>query len=312
MNKGKILITGCSGFLGGYLLKEYSKEDNVEIFGITEIKDFCSVDMEVINIDIRDGEKLDGIVRKIKPEAVFHFAAISNVGFSWKNPALTYDVNFLGSSNLLESLRKYSPNAKILLMSSAEVYKSENVNFINENSPIDISNPYALSKYAMEILGKLYEKNYGMNVLTVRSFNFTGPGQNRSFVISDFSYQIAAIEKGIRPPEIKVGNLSARRDFSDVRDIARYLRIIMGKGDPGKIYNICSGSDYSIEELLNFLLEMSEVKIKIEVDKERFRLSDSPILSCDNTLIRNRFNLHPQFKIKQTLKDILAFWRKRI
>ena len=197
-------------------------------------------------------------------------------------------------------------------MSSAEVYKAEVGKRITENSSIEIKNPYALSKYAMEMVGKLYEKIYGMNVLIVRSFNFTGPGQSRAFVISDFSYQIAAIEKNLSAPIIRVGNLSVRRDFSDVRDIASYLNTVMEHGAQGEIYNLCSGNSYSINELLELLLGISKKRIKIEVDKDKLRVSDSPVLSCDNRLIKSKFNLKPKYSIERTLEDSLNFWRKKL
>ncbi len=307
----KVLISGCSGFLADYLVREFP-EDEYSLYGITEVKDFINNKIKVFNTDIRNKSEIDNIIKDIDPDIVFHLAAISNVGFSWKDPGLTYDVNFIGSSNLFESLRKYSPNAKVLLMSSAEVYKVEDEKIITENSPVEITNPYALSKYSMELLGDLYQRSYGMSVFTVRSFNFTGPGQSKDFVVSDFSFQIASIEKGIFDPVIRVGNLSAKRDFSDVRDIARYLKVIQGKAEPGEKINICSGHSYSIKELLDILLGMSKVEIKIEVDRKKFRVVDSPVLSCNNSYIKNRFNLNPVYSIEQTLKDSLDFWRERV
>jgi GDP-4-dehydro-6-deoxy-D-mannose reductase len=311
MSLKKVLISGCSGFLADFLIREFPKNE-YSVYGITEVNGFVDKRIKVFNVDIREKSKIDNIIKSINPDIVFHLAAISNVGFSWKDPALTYDVNFIGSSNLLESLRKYSPKARVLLMSSAEVYKVEDGKIITETSPVEISNPYALSKYSMELLGNLYQRSYGISVFTVRSFNFTGPGQNKDFVVSDFSFQIASIEKGISAPIIRVGNLSAKRDFSDVRDIARYLRIIQDKADSGDIINICSGYSYSIKELLDILLGMSKVKIKVEVDRKKFRVLDSPVLSCNNNFIKNRFNLKPMYSIKQTLKDSLDFWREKI
>ncbi len=306
----KILITGCSGFLSSYLQREFST-DNFKIFGITEVDNYSSDKMEVIQVDIRDSEMLDDVVRDIRPELIFHLAAISNVGFSWKNPSLTYEVNFLGSENLMGSILRFSPDARIVLMSSAEIYARKISGKIDESAKISPANPYSLSKYAMEMAADLYSDSNRLNIIKVRSFNFTGPGQNNNFVSSDFASQIAKIEKGEREPVIIVGNLSAKRDFSDVRDIARYLSVLGSKGRIGEIYNTCSGSVYSIEEILNMLLELSRTEIRIEIDKERFRPVDSPLLWGDNSKIKKEFGLSPAFDIKRTLFDLLEHERKK-
>ncbi len=306
----RILITGCSGFLSSYLYREFVS-GNYSLYGITEIDDFSSDAMEVIKADIRDKKKLDEVIRDIKPDIIYHLAAISNVGFSWKNPGLTYEVNFIGSTNLLESTLKYSPRTRIVLMSSAEVYSQEKSGKINEFAKISPENPYSLSKYAMEMAADLYLRSEKLEIIKIRSFNFTGPGQNNSFVSADFASQIAKIEKGEREPVIKVGNLSAKRDFSDVRDISRYLSVLGKKGKSGEIYNICSGSVHSIEEILHMLLEFAKMEIRIETDKEKFRPVDSPLLWGDNSKINREFGLSPAFDMKTTLFDLLEYERAK-
>ena len=172
-------------------------------------------------------------------------------------------------------------------------------------------NPYALSKMAMEMAGDLYLRTKKLEIIKVRSFNFIGPGQDVKFVSSNFAWQIANIEKGKKERIIKVGNLSAERDFSDVRDIARYMKVIGTEGKSGSIYNLCSGNVYSIKYILDILLKHSNEKIKIEVDKERFRPVDIPKLAGDNSLIQSKFGLIPEYSIEQTLRDTLDFWRNR-
>lgn len=305
----RVFITGCSGFLASYLSALLLEEGNSEVFGITEIQGFNSDRFTVLNIDIREKDKLFAAVKEIKPDITFHLAAVTNVGFAWKNPNLTYEVNFIGSSNLLEAIALYSPVSRILLMSSAELYGRTKKKLSGETMKISVKNPYSLSKYAMEMLADLYMKARNLDVTKIRSFNFIGPGQDRKFVASDFSSQIAAIEKGEKEPLIRVGNLSAVRDFSDVRDTARYLNVIAEKGDRGGIYNLCSGKTYSIRQILDILLSFSTAKIKIAADENKLRPLDIPRLAGDCSLIREKFDLYPRYEIEQTLLDLLNYWR---
>ncbi|MCP4154910.1 MAG: NAD-dependent epimerase/dehydratase family protein [bacterium] len=317
MAEKKVLISGCSGFLATYLIKTLLKENNekYEIHGFTEVPAFKSEDIKVTQIDIRNREAVFALVEEIKPDITFHLAAISNVGYSWKNQKLTYDINFVGSSNLIEAISAYSPACRVLLMSSAELYggfKGATHTLIDETVPRTARNPYALSKLAMEMAGELHVQARGMDIIKLRSFNFTGPSQDKKFVSSDFSYQIAEIEKGLREPVIKAGNLSAVRDISDVRDIARYLSVIAREGEKDAVYNLCSGKALSIRELLETLLSLSQKEIKIVVDDNKIRPIDIPRLAGNNALIQKKFNLFPQYKIEQTLADILNYWRDEI
>jgi len=305
----RILITGCSGFLASYLIKQLNKDKSHEITGITEIISFSSTDYQVYHVDIRERDEVFKLIQSIKPEIIFHLAAISNVGFSWKNQKLTYEINFIGSSNVIEAVSLFSPESRIILMGSAELYGDSGKDPINEKYKISAKNPYALSKMAMEMVGNLYIESRGLDIIKIRSFNFTGPGQEVKFVCSDFAFQIAMIEKGKKEPIIKVGNLKSIRDISDVRDIARYLSVIAEKGKTGDVYNLGSGISNPIKELLDILLSYSKVKIEVLEDSEKLRPIDIPILTCDCSLIRSRFGCRPEFKIQQTLLDILNYWR---
>jgi GDP-4-dehydro-6-deoxy-D-mannose reductase len=309
----KILIIGCSGFLGSHLTDALEKEKNIVLYGITEVTDFTSTRLRVYHVDIRDRQKVFEAVEAIQPDLTFHLAAIANVFFSWKNQQLTYQVNFIGSSNILEAISVISSHSRILLMSSAELYGNCKGRPCKETDLLSSpGNPYSVSKYAMEMVGNLYRHARKMDVLTVRSFNFTGPGQSYQFVASDFSHQIAEIEKGKREPVIRVGNLSAIRDVSDVRDIARYLTVIAKQGENGGIYNLCSGKTYSIKDILDMLLSFSTKEIKVVVDKKKFRPVDIPELGGDPSLLQEKFNLEPEYEIKQTLLDLLNYWRERV
>jgi GDP-4-dehydro-6-deoxy-D-mannose reductase len=305
----RILVTGCSGFLASHLLKLLLREGQNKVFGITEVPGFITPDVEVFQIDIRRRGDIAQMLEIIRPDITFHLAAVTNVGFAWKNPELTYDVNFMGTSNLLEALQASAPDSRLLLMSSAEVYLNAGGRPVRETDPTAPQNPYALSKMAMEMLAGLYGRAFAMKTVIVRAFNFTGPGQDRAFVASDFASQIAAIERGQRPPVIRVGNLDARRDFSDVRDVARYIQVIGAGSEGGEVFNVCSGAACSIRRVLDILLGQARVPIRVEVDPARFRPLDNPVLAGDPAQMRRRFGLAAEYSLEQTLRDLLDHWR---
>lgn len=304
----RILVTGCSGFLASHLLKLLQREPRNKIFGITEVPGFIYPDVEVFQVDIRRRGDIAQMLEIIRPDLTFHLAAVASVGFAWKNPELTYDVNFMGSSNLLEALQASAPDSRLVLMSSAEIYQpSERP--IREKDPVVCRSPYALSKLAMEMLGDLYWRAFGMKVCKIRAFNFTGPGQDRKFVAADFACQIAGIERGERPPVIRVGNLDALRDFSDVRDVARCVQAVGAGARGGEVFNVCSGRVYAIRQILDILLAQARTPIRVEVDRERLRPLDNPVISGDCSLLRGRFGLSPEYPIERTLGDLLDYWR---
>lgn len=306
----RVLVTGCSGFLASHLLKLLQQDGKSKIFGITEVPGFSYPHVEVCQMDIRRRDDMFHLLQNIRPDITFHLAAVTNVGFAWKNPYLTYEVNFFGSSNLLEAILPVAPHSRLVLMSSAEVYRSDGKTPINEGSPTQSQNPYALSKLVMEMLGDLYWKTHGLNVCKLRAFNFTGPGQDVKFVASDFASQIAAIEKGKQEAVIRVGNLAAIRDFSDVRDMARYVQVIGQRGKAGEVYNLGSGRSYSINKILDILLSLARKSIRVEVDAEKFRPLDNPQINSDCSRIKTEFGLRPEFAMEKTLFDLLNYWRE--
>lgn len=310
--KKRILITGASGFLASHLIHVLSKEE-VEIFGISDLDpedaiSRCMTDFSLI--DIRNPNHLREYISEIIPDLVFHLAAITNVGYSWQHAALTYEVNLNGSSNLIEALLSTSHPCDIVLLSTAELYGHQS-RAIQESSPLQCRSPYALSKWAMEHLANVYAHRSELRFLIVRAFNFTGPGQSPVFVASDFARQIARIETGKSAPEMHVGNLSAQRDFSDVRDIARYLVQISGRMNRAfDTINFCSGEAVSVDTLLDILLSLSRRKITITTDPNRFRPVDNPLLLGDITRLRE-YGLSPQFSLEKTLSDLLDYWRQK-
>lgn len=312
--KNRVLITGASGFLASHLVDQLSRED-VEIYGTSDLLPEPKTREKLFSFtksDIRDHSALHSLIKEIKPTIAYHLAAVTNVGFSWSHSALTYEINLMGSSNLIESLAATKVPCQIVLLSSAELYGQQNGLPLHEGSALRCHSPYALSKWAMEKLTDLFLHHHTLKFLTVRAFNFTGPGQSPHFVASDFARQIARIESGLNDPVIEVGNLTAERDFSDVRDIARYIiRLTLGGIHASDIINLCSGQSVSIQKILDILLSLSQKKIVVKTDPKRFRPVDIPKLLGDPKRLVEFYGLRAQYSIEDTLRDLLAFWRQK-
>ncbi len=305
----KVFITGLTGFAGRHL-SLFLEREGFEIYGTSWPEKV--EDKRIFWLDLRNGGKLNKILREVQPEWIFHLAAYSHVGESWRKPRQTISTNFLSTLNVLESALRLQKCPRVLFVSSAEVYGSVERNAlpIKEICSLNPMNPYALSKLFGEMLANFYN-HLGMEVLIVRPFNYTGPGQSNRFVCSDFAYQIAMIEKEKIEPQIRVGNLSMKRDFTDVRDVVKGFYLLMKKGERGEPYNICSGRSYSIEEILNVLLSFSVKEIEIIPDKKKFRRSDNPEIYGDFGRI-GKLGWEPKIPIEETLKDILNWWRERV
>ncbi len=313
----KALITGISGFAGSYLA-EFLLDKGYEVFGTFYDKStFSNIDsildkIEIFEVDLRNYNNLKTIIEKIQPEEIYHLAAISFVPISLRDPQLTFDTNLYGTLNLYKAIIELKIAPKILFIGSADEYGIVNENNlpIKENCPLNPVNPYSISKASADYLSYFYFKNYHLNIIRVRPFNHIGPRQAPDFVCSSFAKQIVAIEKGIRAPKIMVGNLEVKRDFTDVRDMVRAYWLIIQKGKPGEVYNICSGRAIQIKGLLNNLLELSSKEIEIIKDSKRIRFADNPILQGDFSKIRERCGWKPEIPLDKTLKDILEYWRK--
>ncbi len=305
----KALITGIDGFVAPYLAEVLLKK-GYEVMGSFLIKPARRVQNVIYEkLDLLNKNEIRKLVSDFKPDYVFHLAGFSSVAKSWENPELCRKVNVEGTRNLLDALIKENIKAKVLFISSAEVYGKPKFVPITEEHPVNPENPYAKSKLEAEkiCLSKNYKK---LSIVISRSFNHTGPGQTPDFVCPDFAKQIAEIEKGIREVIIKVGNLKPKRDFSDVRDIAEAYSVFV-KCKPG-IYNISSGKAYSIQEILEMLLSMSKVKIKVEVVPEKFRKVDVPVMYGKHSKFSRETGWQPKIKIEETLRGLLDYWREKV
>lgn len=305
----KALITGINGFVGKYLAK-LLLEKGYEIYGSVIEDNVVMDDITLFKMDLLNKEEVLNTIKAIKPDHIYHLAGQSAVGLSWKAPVLTMNVNVNGTINLLDSIREENLDTKVLIIGSSDEYgviKPEECP-INENHELNASSPYAISKVTQENMARLYVKAYDMKIIMVRAFNHIGPMQSKNFVVSDFASRIADIEKG-KEKVLKVGNLEAYRDFTDVRDIVRGYNMLMEKGTIGEIYNIGSGNPFKVQDILDTLIELSTKDIKVEIDTEKLRPSDVPIIQCDNSKIQNHVGWEPIFDIKDTLKDTLDYWR---
>ena len=317
----RVLITGITGFAGSHLA-EYilAKHPDVRVFGfvrwrsrmdnIVHIQD----KVELHEADIKDVISLKKALADVKPDRIFHLAAQSFVPASWKLPAETFAINAIGQINLFEALLSLKLNPKIHIAGSSEEYGHVNPDEVpmKETNPLRPLSPYAVSKVAQDLLAYQYFKSYGMKTIRTRGFNHTGPRRGDVFVTSNFAKQIAEIEKRKKEPVIHVGNLEAKRDFTDVRDIVRAYWLAAEKGVDGEVYNVGTGKAMAMKEMLDILLSLSKAKVKIKVDPERLRPSDVPILLSDSSKFVSLTGWKPQIPLEQTFKDLLNYWRERV
>ena len=314
-----VLVTGILGFAGRALLDALADTGH-RIFGAFFEPEAPAADdpirqaVELVSLDVCRQEQCIDVLTRIKPDFIYHLAAVVPIHLAFSNPSHTLEVNVLGTANLLEAVRKSGLSPRILLPGSSEeyglIYPHEAP--VTEEQPLRPSNPYGISKVAATLLGLQYFRNFGLQVIACRPFNMTGPGQAPDYACPAFARQIAMIEAGLCQPVIQVGSLSSKRDFSDVRDVMGACVRLLEKGTPGEIYNMCSGQAVSIREVLDRLLSMSDAKIEVRVDADKLRASENPLIVGDNRKLVAAIGYEPRYSLDQTLRDVLNYWRARI
>jgi len=315
----RALITGLSGFVGSHLA-EFLLGKDIEVFGIIRWRSnrenirHIEDKLTLFEGDVRDLTSVKQVIAETVPDQIYHLAAQSFVPTSWSAPQETITSNIVGQLNVLEAVRDLKLSAKILAVGSSEEYGLvyENEIPITEENPLRPLSPYGVSKVGQDLLGFQYFHSYGMHIIRTRAFNHTGPRRGEVFVTSNFCKQAVLIGKGKQEPIMNVGNLEARRDFSDVRDVVRAYWLALEKGRPGEVYNICSGRSWMIRELLEKILEIAGLKVEIRTDPTRIRPSDVKILQGSHDKITRETGWNPEIPMEKTIHDLLDFWRSRV
>ncbi|MFH1581640.1 MAG: GDP-mannose 4,6-dehydratase [Pseudomonadota bacterium] len=314
----KALITGINGFAGSFLAESLNQkgweiagtvQPGTNLANIEHIKDGLSL----FDVDLLDGKSVTKLFDTFSPDIVFHLAGASSVKESFDDPIKFINVNVVGSLNLLEVIKKYAAQATVLLVTSSEIYGKSLApdKITDENSRILPKSPYAVSKAALDMLGRVYASSSNLKIIIARPFNHIGPRQTDVFFVPTVARQIAEIMKGLKPAEINLGNLDVYRDFTDVRDVVAAYILLAQKGKSGEAYNICSGKSYYLKDIVNMLIELSEKKISIKIDHSHLRKSDLFDMKLDNSKIKRETNWKPHLDITQSLKNTLDYWIAR-
>ncbi len=314
MAKTTVLITGATGFAGRHL-RDLLPASKYAVFGTCFPQPPRESEHHIFLLDLRSERDVYDAVRTVCPQWVFHLAAVSNVRQSWDRRKETMETNVMGTFYLLEAIKKYAADARVLFVSSSDIYGEMSAGGgtagrpVGEDGAFELINPYGLSKLEGELLSRFYCRIDALDIVIARPFPHTGPGQTPDFVCSDWARQVIRIERGAQESVLKVGNLNVRRDFTDVRDVVRAYLLLMQKGGRGEVYNICRGEAVPLRAILDILLSHSARVIDVETDTAKLRPSDISYLAGDNGKIRRATGWQPVIPLEQTLRDLLDYWR---
>ncbi|KKL97918.1 hypothetical protein LCGC14_1829630 [marine sediment metagenome] len=316
----KALITGITGMAGSHLADYLLTVGDVKVFGtkrwrsrednISQIKDSVTF----YDCDLRDYKNVLETINKVKPDYIFHLAAQSFVPTSWESPAATIKDNAEMQVNVFEAVRELGIDPVIQIALSSEEYGLVLPDEVpmNEDNPLRPLSPYAVSKVTQDMMGYQYHQSYGLKVIRTRTFNHEGPRRGDVFVTSNFAKQIAEIETGKKKPVIEVGNLEAKRDWTDVRDIARAYWLAVNKCKPGDVYVLASGETRTVQEMLDTLLGFSDVNVEVKQDPKRMRPSDVEVLWGDYSKFNKATGWKPSIPFEKMMEDLLNYWRAKI
>jgi GDP-4-dehydro-6-deoxy-D-mannose reductase len=317
----RIGITGVAGFVGRHLIRALSAPADRELHGGDRLDPAAAGGDPELGpslasyrvLEVSDPDAVTAWVRETRPDAVAHLAAQASGADSLRDPAGTYRVNALGTLHLLEAVRREAPAAVVLLVGSADVYGSGAPGErLREDAPLRPQNPYSVSKAAADALGELYAATYALKIVRTRTFSHTGPGQRPRFALASFADQLARMDAGLLPPEVHVGNLAGVRDYGDVRDVVRAYELLLRLGEPGEVYNVCTGAGHPLSDLLNQLIRVSGVHAEVIRDPERVRARDAGHLVGDPARLTARTGWRAEIPLEQTLEDLYRDARERV
>jgi GDP-4-dehydro-6-deoxy-D-mannose reductase len=312
MTPGPTLVTGAAGFAGSHLLDRLA--DHAPLVAWCRPGGRCPDESRHLDwhaVDLLDAESVRVNLETIAPARIYHLAGAAHVDSSWASVVPHLRTNVLGTHHLLEAVRASRRPCRVLVVSSAQIYQRSD-DPIGEDAPLVPNNPYGLSKLAQDQLALAAVRDDGLDVVIARPFNHAGPRQSPAFAVASFARQIARIEAGLDPPELRVGNLDARRDVTDVRDVVdAYVRLMEG-APAGRPYNICSGRAWRIGDLLDELRQLARTPVAIEVDESRLRPLDIPVIQGDATRLHADLDWWPRIPVEQTLQDTLTWWRGEV
>ena len=318
----KILITGFSGFVSRYFIEHLeNNKQKSEILGIDINKpDFLIYNSETLKcsfeqIDLLDTGRLENIIYSFQPDYVLHLASYSSVGFSWKNPSLSFKNNMNIFLNMMEVVRGVNSSCRIISVGSSEEYGDypEDLLPLMEGFQLKPLSPYAVARVSQEQLSKVYSDGYGLDVVMTRSFNHIGPGQKDIFVISSFAKQLVEIKKGLKKEKkLITGDITVVRDFLDVRDVVDAYYKLFTEGEKGEVYNICSGNGVSLRNVIDLMCEILEIQIELETDSNLIRPNDNKIIIGSNDKLKNATGWEQKIELKKSLEDIINYWIEKI
>jgi GDP-4-dehydro-6-deoxy-D-mannose reductase len=313
----RILITGINGFVGGHLAELLIQQGEQDLWGVSRsgalalphLRD--SIQMQ--QADLHDAAAVRHVIAHVQPRIIFHLAGQTFVPESFRDPGTTLMTNILAQLHIFQALIDGSYDCRVLVASSNEVYgmvRPEDIP-LDETAPLQPASPYGVSKASQDLLALQYHLSHSLDIVRVRPFNHIGPRQNERFVAASFAQQVARIEQGHMPPVLRVGDLSAQRDFTDVRDIVRAYRLAVEHAAAGEVYNLGTGQPVAVQRLLDLLLAATPSRIDVEPDPARMRPVNVPLVACNAQRFAARTGWRPEIPLEQTMADILEYWRMR-